>query len=465
VRQDWASCLLFFAFGVVLRGVPALLVSWYPVGYETITYYAPAMFGMIGKGLSDVFVEFFHTGPLFYVLMWFAVDVFGAHPFVVLKVVGPLLYGCLAASFFVFVRRGLGLEWRLTFVASLLLVFQVAALREGWDRFRTVLGLVFVFSALTVLRSSSRRKWWFVSGLAVLAVFSREYVALVLFVVVLGLAIWEKRDAVKSVVALAPALMIFGAVAYLGLSGLVWLNALNTFHGYLWVLQDAFMIFLVCYVGLLPFALYGLLRRKDKLVSLMVVWLFFASFSVVFGWFAVPGYQRWLMLLVFPFCVLAVWGFEAFGLFRGRRLWALVAVLLVFMVVGAGYSTGAYSYVGQFPNSYVTVNLVQSSLGWGEVDDVKAVLGWLDDHAVPGSSVLAEECFYGWTLMYLERANVDVRVIAYGASSSPSSALEQALSEASSRIYLVWFTEQSVDGFRVVFSWRAISAFEFEGCV
>jgi hypothetical protein len=313
------------------------------------------------------------------------------------------------------------------------------------------------------LRSSSRRKWWFAGGLAVLAVFAREYVALLLFVVVLGLALWERRDAVKSVVALAPALMIFGVVAYLGLDGLVWLNALNTSRGYLLVLQDAFVIFLVCYVGLLPFAVYGLLRRRDNMVSLMVVWLFFASFSVVFGWLAVPGYQRWLMLLVFPLCVLVVWGFEAFGLFRGRRLWALAAVLLVFMVVGAGYSAGAYSYVGQFPNSYVTVNLIQSSLGWGEVDDVKAVLGWLDNHAVSGSSVLAEECFYGWTLMYLERANVDVRVIAYGAASSPSSALELALSEASSRIYLVWFTEQSMDGFRVVFSWRAVSVFEFVG--
>jgi hypothetical protein len=465
LRQDWASCLLFFVVGLVLRGVPELLVSWYPVGYETITYYAPAMFGMVGKSLFEVFVGFFGAGPLFYVMMWFAVNVGSVHPFVVLKIVGPLLYGCLAASFFVFVRRGLRLEWKLAFVATLLLVFQVAALREGWDRFRTVLGLVFVFSALTVLRSSSRRKWWFAGGLAVLAVFSREYAASVLFVVVLGLAVWEKRDVVKSVVALAPALIIFGVVAYLGLAGLVWSNALDASRGYLWVMQDAFVIFLVCYVGLLPFAVCGLLRRKDKLVSLMVAWLFFASFSVVFGWFAVPGYQRWLMLLVFPFCVCAVWGFEAFGLFKGRRLWALAAVLLVFVIVGAGYSTGAYSYVGQFPNSYVAVNLVQSSLGWSEVDDVKAVLGWLDNHAVSGSSVLTEECFYGWTLMYLERANADVRVIAYGASSSPSSALERALSEASSRVYLVWFTEQSVDGFNVVFSRRAVSAFEFVGFV
>ena len=463
LRQDVGSCLLFFVCGLVLRGVPELLVSWYPVGYETITWYAPGMMAFAGRGLGDVFVEFFRSGPLFYVLMWFAVNVFGAHPFVVLKVFGPLLYGCLAVSFFAFVRRGLRLEWRLAFVATLLLVFQVAALRVSWDRFRTVLGLVFVFSALTVLRSDSRRKWWFVGGLAILAVFSREYVALVLFVVILGLAVWERRNAVRSLVALAPALLVFGVVVYFGLAGLVGSYALDASRGYLWTVQDAFVIFLVCYVALLPFVVWRLLRKRDRLVSLMVAWLFFASFSVVLGWLAVPGYQRWLMLLVFPFCVLAVWGFESFGLFGRRRLWALVAVVLAFVVVGAGYSTGAYSYVGWFPNSYVAVNLAQSSVGWSEVDDVRAVLAWLDDHAVSGSSVLTEECFYGWTLLYLERANVDVRVIAYGAASSPDSVLEQASSEGSSRVYLVWFTERSVDGFSVIYSWNAVSAFEYVG--
>jgi hypothetical protein len=279
----------------------------------------------------------------------------------------------------------------------------------------------------------------------------------------LGLALWERRDAVKSIVALAPALSVFGVVAYLGLASLIRSNALNASRGYLWVVQDAFVIFLVCYAGLLPFAVYGLLRRKDKLVSLMVVWLFLASFSVVFGWLAVPGYQRWLMLLVFPFCVLAVWGFEAFGLFKGRRLWALAAVLLIFVIVGAGYSTGAYSYVSQFPNSYVAVNLTQSSMGWSEVNDVKAVLGWLDHHAVSGSSVLAEECFYGWTVMYLERANVDVRVIIYGAATSPVTALEKALRDGCMQIYLIWFSGQSFDGFIVVYSCNAVSAFEYVG--
>ena len=462
--QDVGSCLLFFVCGLVLRGVPELLVSGYPVGYETISYYAPALFSFAGRGLGDVFVGFFRSGPLFYVLTWFAVNVFGAHPFLVLKVAGPLLYGCLAVSFFVFVRRGLGLEWRLAFVASLLLVVQVATLREGWDRFRTVLGLVFLFGGLTVLRSGRKWKWGLFAVFGLLAVLSREYVALVLFVAVLGVAFWEGRDRVKSVVALGPALSVFAVVLGLGFGDLVGFYALDGLavsRGFLWLVRDAFVIFLVCYVGLLPFVVYGFLKRRDRLVSLMTAWLFVASFSVVLGVFAVPGYQRWLMLLVFPFCVVAVWGFDALGLFSGRRLWGLAAVMLAFVVVGAGYSTGFYSFVGWVPNSYVAVGLTQSSVSWSEVDDARAVLSWLDVHAVSGSVVLAEECFYGWTLLFLDRADDDVKVVVYGAVSSPTLALDQALQGGFSRVYLIWFSDQSVQGFQRVYSWDAVSVFEY----
>jgi hypothetical protein len=466
LRQDWASCLLFFVVGLVLRGVPELLVSWYPVGYETITYYAPAMFGMVGKNLGDVFLGSFGHGPLFYVLMWLAVSVFGAHPFVVLKVVGPLLYGCLGVSFFVFVQRGLRLEWKLAFVATLLLVFQVAALRESWDRFRTVLGLVFLFGGLTVLRSDDRYKWGLFGVFGLLTVLSREYVALVLFVSVLGFVILERKwwDGAHSLVALFPALCIFCVMVFPSLS-VYWggvVDAEFASRSYVWVVQDAFVIFMVCYLLLLPFVVSGLRGRRDWLVVSMLVWLLVGSFSVVGGpLFSVPGYQRWLMLLVFPLCVYAVWGFERLRLFSGRRVWFLVSVVLAFMVVGAGYSSGAFSFVGLMPNSYVAVNLVQSSIGWDQVDDVKAVLAWLDRNAAFNASVLVEERFYGWTRLYLDRANDDLAVIPYSAAAPPTLALEKALHFGYEPVYLIWFTERTVDGFVVIYSWNAVSVFEY----
>jgi hypothetical protein len=167
------------------------------------------------------------------------------------------------------------------------------------------------------------------------------------------------------------------------------------------------------------------------------------------------------MLLVFPFCVYAVWGFERFHLFVGRRIGFLAVIFLSFMIVGAGYSTGAFSYVGFIPNSYVAVNMVQSSISWNQVDDVKTVLEWLNRNVEFNSSVLAEERFYGWTLIYFERANKDVAVIPYGSGSLPKPKLESVLNEGFSRIYLIWYSGQSLNDFEVVYSRNSISIFQY----
>ena len=457
------SYLFFFALGVILRGIPELLIPEYPVGYETITYYAPAMMSFYSKGLVDVFLETFRSGPLFYVLMWLSTNISGAHAFFLLKVTGPVLYGFLAVAFFVFVRRGLNLEWKMAFVATLILVFQPVALRESWDRFRTVLGLIFLFFTLAVLKGEYRFKWSLVAVFGALTALSREYVAVVLFVSVLGFAVLERKNRVVSLVALAPALTIFMIMSYPALPWWNYLSPDNPFAAgsYSWMVQDVFSIFAVCYLLLVPFMVKGFWR--DRLLDPMVGWLLLGSFGVVvIPWFAVPGYQRWLMLLVFPFAVYAVSGFERFRLFDKGSCKKLMAIVLIFVIIGVGYSTGAVSYVGMLPNSYVAVNLAQSSIAWDQVDDVKDVLMWLDENAVANSSVLAEERFYGWTVIYLKRASDDVKVIAYAANSLPQPALEKAVGDGFSWIYLIWYTDSNLKNFDILYSENSVSIFRYE---
>ena len=157
--------LIVFFTAFLIRLIPELIILNYPIGYETITYYAPAMnpssgvvngdfFGFLNQFLvfNPSFGQFLRSGPLFYVIMWFIIDLFGVDAFVLLKVVGPLLYGCLAISFYVFVRRGLNLEIKIAFLVALILIFQPAALRLSWDRYRTVLALIFFFVSLVVLK-------------------------------------------------------------------------------------------------------------------------------------------------------------------------------------------------------------------------------------------------------------------------------------------------------------------------
>lgn len=488
LKRDKGSCLFFFLVGLALRGIPELLIAYYPVGYETITYYAPALMIFSKRSLVDVFLDAFRispffyvshisspvdvyrplmvtfrAGPFFYVLMWLASVVSGAHAYLILKVVGPLLYGCLAVSFFVFVKRGLKLEWKMAFAATLILVFQVAALRESWDRFRNVLALVFLFATLTALKSDHKSKWPLVIILGVLTVLSREYIGFVLFVAVLGFAILGNRDRVISLIALAPVLLIFGVMVYPTLLWWSYFSSDNPFvsGNYLWMVLDVFSILAVCYLPLLLFVVKGF--RRDKLLDPMFGWLLLGSFSVIVTpWLAVPGYQRWLMLLVFPFSVYAVKGFERFRLFDKSGSKKLMAIVFIFMVIGGGYSTGLFSYIGMLPNSYVAVSLVQSSIAWNQIDDVKDVLRWLDENAVSNSSVLTEERFYGWTLIYSARVSKDVRVFPYGAGSSPQLALERALDDGFNCIYLIWYNDSTLDNFTMIYSQERISVFQHE---
>lgn len=462
LKQDKCSYLFFFLVGLVLRGIPELLITQYPVGYETTAHYAPIVTRFQEMSIVEVSVETLRTGLLFYMLLWFATVISGAHAFLLLKVTGAVLYGCLAVVFFVFLRRGLSFKWKIAFVSSLLLIFQVATLRMSWDRFRNVLGLIFVFAALSVLRSGYRLKWSLVASLAVLTVLSREYIALILFIAVLGFAFLEKKERFVSFVVLIPALTIFAAIIY---PTRLWWNYISegqyALGSYLWIVQDVLSIFVVCYLPLLPFVLKGF--RRDRLFDPILGFLLLSSFSVVLSpWFAVPGYQRWLMLLVYPFSVYAGLGFERFHFFEKGSFKKLVAVLLIFIVIGMGYSTGAFSYVGMLPNSYVAVNLVQSSIPWNQVDDVKGVLMWLDENAVFNSSVLAEERFYGWTMIYLKRANDDVKVISYGANSLPQQALERALADGYRWIYLIWYTDLIMEDFRMIHSLNSVSIFQYE---
>ena len=440
---------------MILRGIPELLVSHYPVGYETITYYAPTMMSFYGHNLIDVFAGTFKSGPIFYVLMWLALKVSNADTFLILKVTGPLLYGCLAVSFLFFMKRGLKLNKKMAIVATLLLLFQVATLRESWDRFRNVLGLIFVFPTLTALKSESKFKWPLVTGFALLTALSREYIAIFLFATVLGFVFLEGKNRVESLAALTPALAVFAIMFFPRQS---WFSHVPG-NEYFWTITDVTSIFLVCFLPILPFVVKGF--RRDKLFNPMLGLLLLGSFSVIASpWLGIPYYQRWIVLLVFPFIVYTLWGLERLQLFNKGSSRKLMAVLLIFLVSGVGYSSGAFSYIA-LPNSWIPTNMVQSSIGWHQIKDVKGVLMWLDENAVQNSSILTEEKFFGWTLLYLERANDDINAIVYSANSQPTMALEKALRDDFSCIYLIWHTNLALDNFQKIYSQNGISIFQY----
>jgi len=470
-NQEKTVYSLIFLMAFLIRLLPEIIVPSYPIGYETITYYAPAMIPStlgVNGGFSDLlnqfivlnpsFGQFLRSGPLFYVLMWSIIDLFGVDAFVLLKIVGPLLYGCLAISFYFFVRRGLNLEIKTAFLVVLFLIFQPAALRLSWDRYRTVLALIFFFVSLIILKKkNSNVKWLSLGLLGVLTVLSRDYIGLVMFLTIAGYLFYEKKDRLVSLIALVPVLLVLFASFDLTWFGWTSISVGNQFGmtDYGWILQDILFIVIICYLLILPLVFKGF--KKNSILTPMVVWLVIASFSVIFvPWFAIPGYQRWLMLLVFPFSIYAIRGLLIlnFGKFKKPIFAVYISVLLI---IGLGYSTGMFSYVGQLPNSYVPIHLVQSSIPWEQIDDVKNVISWIDDNVKLNSTLLTEERFLGWTRIYLQRDVIDLTILPYGAGGSPFSVLGKVDTPS---VYLIWYSDVIFDDFQVLYSKNNIALFE-----
>jgi hypothetical protein len=466
ISKDTNAILFVFFVALIVRFLPELLVPVYPVGFETVAYYAPALikpdpvttnpflnfnnhiqFISSHKPLADAF----RSGPLYYLLSWFVSDLTGVDSFLLLKLTGPLLYACLAASFFVFSKRSLNFKSETAFLATFVLVFQIAALRESTDRFRTELALVFFFAALVAFTSKKPKVNWVATPtLAVLTVLSREYVGLVLILTLAGYAIFEKKDRLKSLATIIPAVVALFAMFNSVWLELNYLSPSSPFYvtSYAWAVQDSFAIFIMCYALILPFVLKGF--SKIKLLNPMVAFLMIGSFGfILLPWFAIPGYNRWILLLVYPFCIYTALGLEKIN-FRKHKKKILAVILFIFSIFGIGYATATFSYIGIIPNSYVATNMLQSSIQWDQINDTQNAIIWLKANATFDSALLAEERFYGWSMIDLEPQNDNINIIAYGSNSPPDPALQQAIQVNAKQIYLIWYTNSSIPNFQIV---------------
>ena len=477
LNQEKSFYFVIFLAAFFLRLLPEIIIPTYPVGYETITYYVPAMIRpevlsafplsifdhLAFIGTQKPLLDTFRAGPLFYVLMWSLSDLTGANSFLLLKIVGPLLYGFLGISFFIFVRRVLKFDLKTALFTVLLLIFQIATLRESWDRHRDILSISFLFFTLTAMSSkNSKQKYVLTIILSIFTVLSRDYIGFLLLLTVLGYTFYLKKEKIKNLILFAPTtgilLIIFNEV-YLHWN---YLSTSSPFFlpDYWFAVQDSFAIFFSCYLLLLPLVLKGF--RKNRLLTPLLVWLLLGSFSfILFPWFAIPGYQRWLMLLVFPFVIFSVWGLVKINLGK-RKKKILTIVLLLHIALGTAYSTGVFSFIGYVPNSYVPISLVQTSIEWDHVEELKTASNWLQENDQINSILLVEERFYGWIMITLDLQNNNSLILVYGANSLISSVLDEAIRSGPDQIYLIWYTNSNIEHFINVYSQENLSVFSYD---
>ena len=429
---------LVFIVALTLRTLPELLSGYYPVGFDTLAGYVPAIIALPDHSPMNLFG--WTWSPLAVYLLWFVQFVTRIDPYILLKVAGPVFYGIFTVSFYCMLLHGLEWDDKKSFMVTLLFLLQPAVLRTGWDQLREELGLTFFFLLLAKTKCDiaygAKTKPLTVLLLSILIVFSHQLAAILFFVVFL----WQlfhtmvKEDGafLRGVVVVLPSAAIFVWQLYnqfvipsvsphfspihlpTGTNIFVFSNYFLSdprfLDGdYFKILSYVGSLSLYCVVPLVPFALKGL--SKDRVFTPMLIWLSIASYSIVFSpKYAFSYYWWWTLLLPIPLTVYMGQGLEKLGVFRNpARLKMAAFALLIFGGVAFGYA-GSAVRIG-YPNaySYIPSGLVESCVGFDDIPDVKGSLEWVNEHASTGAIVVVPENFQGLAFMDL-RSDLEIRV-------------------------------------------------------
>jgi hypothetical protein len=473
--------ILAFTIGFVVRLIPELLSFPYPIGWDTIYYAARINDGVVLNHWSDIFSTW-----LIYGILVALGNLTRLEPFMLLKIVAPLLYGGTAAGIYYIAWKRLNWSVTKSLLASVFFAFQLAALGISWHFYRNIFGLMLLLFTMPLLKNNiDWKELALLSVLSLLVVWGHELAAVSLFGMVLGLLVMSlfKKEAIpyKLFVAVIPALTVFLIGAFrifpspvsvetniltLGDSvlakpgGLFFLtNYLNVFTpvehyaSYFDLFSHVFSLFILLYALLLPLVVVG--RFEDRALGSWTVLLLIGSFScLVMPFSGLLLWNRWMLVLVFPFTFFAVEGLwkvakcgKALSLSRFFGWLKItkkvgIGLSLLSLVIGGLFMTwplidGKYGIIGvEGTFRYIPSTMQSSSVPLRDTEGTIEAFEWLNTHMDNGSSLLVHDVFEFWTMLYLKDDH-----IAFLFDNNLEAASNVALENGYEEAYLVWWNE------------------------
>lgn len=488
LSSDWLIVIVLFIMAAMIRAIPEIKAGIWPIGYDTFNTYAAELATYQGS-----LINWLRTANILYFL-FLPLKILGLSPNLIMKIFGPILYGGLIVSFFVFARSFLKFNRLKAFLLAILTLFQLAALRISWDLYRNELALIFLFLSLIYLPKIAKIKYLILLIIfASLVTLSNQLVTVVLLVILLVQAIYNAfkhqwENAVSILISLVIMAIIFTVV--ISSSGqvlydphVIFTSEKNYFWRYFYrynfdisyslLRQIITTLFWLLYAWLLPFVIIGFWKlRKNLVLVTMTLWLLFGTFSsLVFFGNGLMVWERWLFMLVFPFAVYTIEGAEKIGLFLGRfKKWAsqfprLASILAaVFWVSFIGffiwqavpfltkdYRQAKPPLANDELNSYFPRTMVHNSIGIWQIPDTLDCIKWLDYRAPRESVILVDNRYRG---LMLTQFDLDDRYIVTNPWSETiqSSTLEEAKNMNYWPVYLIWNVSRAVPGFDRIYS-------------
>ena len=507
-RKALIACL---SIGFLIRLVPELLAFPFPIGFDTIHYAATMKSGVILANWSN----FFTSSWLLYALIIPLYNLVQMDPFLLLKIVAPLLFGLNVAGVYWFSRKMLGWNLRMGVLTGLFFALQLASLRISWDLLRNALGLgILLFALSYITQVNSKHGFLIFSSLALLSVFAHEYAAVTLLVVVIGLLGWRtiKRNldsrSIRLGLAALPALTVFlvgivlrvfpvsyatetnvinsvGDTVSARVSGLPFIinylhvqSSIDSYASYFNLALSVGLLFVVLFLPYLYLVVKGFFR--NGVLTLWTGLLLIGAFScLIIPFAALPFWNRWMFMLVYPFTFYAVNGFgkllsklrEKTTLFSSwfshRKAATMVLVtfslgiaylatpvLMAYTDASVPVVTGTYLYFSTSP-----------TVPYQDVNSVIEAMSWLNSHLDASSCVALHHAFVCWGQLYLDKSHEIVHF-----EIDINAALKTCFSTGFNRVFFVWWNEpigwyglSLPESFIEVQDFGRISVYEYEG--
>ncbi len=507
---DRKALVVCLSVGFLVRLIPELLAFPLPIGFDTIHYAAAMENGAVIAHWS----HFFTSSWLLYALIVPLYGVLQADPFLLLKIVAPLLFGLNVAGVYWFSRKMLGWNLRMGVLTGIFFALQLASLRISWDLLRNTLGLGILLFALSYIKEvNSKRGFVLFASLSLLSVFAHEYAAVTLLVVVLGLLVWRivKRQmdsqSIPLGLAALPALTVFlvgmglrffpvsyatetnvihaGDAVAAKVGGFSFLvdylhvqSSVDSYASYSHLALSVALLFAVLFLPYLFLTVKGFFR--NGLLDLWTGLLLIGAFGCLVTPFAALQYwHRWMFMLVYPFTFYAVKGFgrllsklreknvQFSSCFFDRK--AATTVLLTFSL-GIAYLATPLLMVyanASVPDVSGTCLYFSNSptVPYEDVESVVEAMGWLNDNLDAASCVALQHAFLRWGELYLDKSHSIVH-FEVDVDSAVSSGFENGFSS----VLFVWWNEPigwygiSVpESFASVQDFGRISVYVYEG--
>lgn len=497
-----------FLAGFLIRLFPEILAFPNPIGFDTVYYAYALKNGMI---LTD-WTSIFTSSWLLYLVVVPIYSVVRGDPFIILKLVAPVLFGLNVAGIFGFSRKVLGWNVFWSVTAAIFFAVQLAPLRISWDLLRNTLGLALLLSTFPIFQKVSSRKGFFgFIALSVLTVFAHEYAAVALLTVVLGMLVWrlvkkEQDPALKrQLLAIVPAFSVFviglilrmysissvvssnvidaGDYVRGNLGGLFFIvdylrvrSAVDYYPAYLNLVFSVLVLFTVLYLSYLILIFKGVF--KNAFLDLWTVLLVIGAFGcLVFPFFALEYWHRWMFMLAYPFTFYAVNALrksEPFSdlksgskVFRNLRF-GYKAMVLATACLGMSYLfTPVFitNWNSSLPSATFTAAYFSTSptVPYQDVSSVVALMDWLDASESGNSCIVLQHAFFAWGQLYLDESHTIVQF-----ETDLDKAVMVAQQSGFDRVLFVWWNVdigwyeiRVPDGFTNLHAEGRISVYEY----